>query len=289
MIGSSELIINPDGSVFHLHLKPEHIADNIILVGDPGRVELIASLFSNVEFKIQNREFVSMTGSYNSIRFTVISTGIGTDNIDIVINELDALANIDFTTREIKTTKRSLNIVRIGTSGGLQPYLDVNSFVVSEKAIGFDGLLNFYANRDSVSDLEFEAHFKEHLNWNKKLTSPYVVHSSNKLLDKFRTDDFTPGVTISAPGFYGPQGRVLRLQLADPDINSKIESFTHNGYEITNYEMECSAIYGLSALMGHHALTVCLIIANRLSKQANGDYHTSMKKLIQLVLDKLAE
>jgi uridine phosphorylase len=289
MIGSSELIINPDGSVFHLHLKPEHIADNIILVGDPGRVELIASLFSGVEVKIHNREFVSVTGQYKSRRFTVISTGIGTDNIDIVVNELDALANIDFKTREVKTEKRSLNIVRIGTSGGLQPYLDVNSFVVSEKAIGFDGLLNFYANRDAVSDLEFEEDFKEHLSWNKKLTSPYVVSSSAQLFNKFKTADFTPGVTISAPGFYGPQGRVLRLQLADPDINSKIESFSHKGYKITNYEMECSAIYGLSALLGHHALTVCLIIANRLSKQANGDYHSSMKELIRLVLDKLAE
>ncbi len=289
MIGSSELIINPDGSVFHLHLKPEHIADNIILVGDPGRVELISSLFSNIETKIYNREFVTVTGTYKSTRFTVLSTGIGTDNIDIVINELDALANIDFTTREVKEEKRSLNIVRIGTSGGLQPYLDVNSFVVSEKAIGFDGLLNFYANRDTVSDLPFEEDFKKHLKWNPKLTSPYVVNSSAELFNKFKTDDFTQGVTISAPGFYGPQGRVLRLQLADPDINSKIESFTHNGYKITNYEMECSAIYGLCSLLGHHALTVCLIIANRLSKQANGDYYSSMQKLIQLVLDKLAE
>lgn len=289
MIGSSELIINPDGSVFHLHLKPEHLADNIILVGDPARVELITSLFSNIECKIHNREFVTITGQYKSTRITVLSTGIGTDNIDIVVNELDALANIDFTKREVKAQKRSLNIIRIGTSGGLQPYLDVNSFVVSEKAIGFDGLLNFYANRDSISDLAFEAHFKEHLNWNEKLTSPYVVSSSADLFAKFQTKDFTRGVTISAPGFYGPQGRVLRLQLADPDINSKIESFNHEGYKITNYEMECSAIYGLSALLGHHALTVCLIIANRLSKQANGDYHSSMRKLIQLVLDKLVE
>ncbi|PTN05595.1 nucleoside phosphorylase [Mangrovibacterium marinum] len=289
MIGSSELIINPDGTVFHLHLKPEHLADNIILVGDPGRVELIASLFSTIEVKTANREFVSVTGQYRGIGFTVLSTGIGTDNIDIVLNELDALANIDFVTREVRAEKRSLNIVRIGTSGGLQPYLDVNSFVVSEKAIGFDGLLNFYANRDSVSDLAFEKQLKSHLNWNRQLASPYVVSSSSKLFDKFQTNDFTPGVTISAPGFYGPQGRVLRLPLADPQINAKIEDFSYQGAKITNYEMECSAIYGLSALLGHHALTVCLIIANRLSKQANGDYHSSMKKLIRLVLDKLAE
>jgi len=289
MIGSSELIINPDGSIFHLHLKPEHLADNVILVGDPGRVELIAAHFQEIENKASNREFVSTTGIYRDKRFTVVSTGIGTDNIDIVLNELDALTNIDFTSREVKQEKRHLRIVRIGTSGGLQPYLDVNSYVVSEKAIGFDGLLNFYANRDQVTDLEFEESFKRFVEWSPKLTSPYVADASADLLSKFKSEEFTPGVTISAPGFYGPQGRVLRLQLADPDINAKIERFEYNGHKITNYEMECSAIYGLSALLGHQALTVCLIIANRLSKNANGDYYTQMKKLIKLVLDKLAE
>lgn len=289
MIGSSELIINPDGSIFHLHLKPEHIADNIILVGDPGRVELIGTFFFEVETTISNREFVSLVGVYKGKRITVISTGIGTDNIDIVVNELDALVNIDFTTREVKAEKRSLNIVRIGTSGGLQPFLDVNSFVISEKAMGFDGLLNYYAGRSSVSDLDFEAAFKKHVNWNPLLTSPYVVNASPKLFNKLAGGDFTPGVTISAPGFYGPQGRVLRLPIVDPDINSKIESFVFNERKITNYEMECSAIYGLSALLGHHALTVCLIIANRLSKNANGEYHPQMKKLIGVVLDKLTE
>lgn len=289
MIGSSELIINPDGSIFHLHLKPEHIADNIILVGDPGRVELIGTFFSEIETKISNREFVSLVGAYNGKRITVISTGIGTDNIDIVVNELDALVNIDFTTREVKAEKRSLNIVRIGTSGGLQPFLDVNSFVISEKAMGFDGLLNYYAGRSSVSDLDFEAAFKKHVNWNPLLTSPYVVNASPKLFNKLVGGDFTPGVTISAPGFYGPQGRVLRLPIVDPDINTKIESFVFDNRKITNYEMECSAIYGLSALLEHNALTVCLIIANRLSKNANGEYHPQMKKLISVVLEKLTE
>ena len=289
MIGSSELIINSDGSVFHLHIKPEQVAGQVILVGDPGRVDLIGSFFSAIETRTQNREFVSLTGTYNKQRITVISTGIGTDNIDIVMNELDALVNIDFTTREVKEEKRSLNIVRIGTSGGLQPFLELNSFVVSEKAIGFDGLLNFYAGRNQISDLDFEQHFKTHLNWNPQLTSPYVVNSSDALFKKFSQSDFTPGVTISAPGFYGPQGRVLRLPIADPDINKKIESFNYGDHKVTNYEMECSAIYGLAALMGHQALTVCLIIANRLSKQSNGDYHPKMKELIKLVLDKLTQ
>lgn len=289
MIGSSELIINPDGSIFHLHLKPEHIADHVLLVGDPGRVELIGSYFSKIETRINNREFATLVGWYNGQRITVISTGIGTDNIDIVVNELDALVNIDFVTREIKPQKRSLNLIRIGTSGGLQPFLDVNSFVISQKAIGFDGLLNYYANRLSVSDTDFENAFKQHVNWNPLLTSPYVVGSSEKLFNKLNGSEFNAGVTISAPGFYGPQGRVLRLPIVDPDINAKIEQFEFRGQKITNYEMECSAIYGLAALLGHEALTVCLIIANRLSKKANGEYHPQMKKLIQRVLDKLTE
>lgn len=287
MIRSSELIINPDGSIFHLHLKPEQLADHVLLVGDPGRVELIASFMSDIEFTVRNREFVSTTGKYNGKRITAISTGIGTDNIDIVVNELDALANIDLETREIKENKRSLNIIRIGTSGGLQKDLPVNSFVISKKAIGFDGLLNFYANRQSVSDLGFERIFMEHTEWNPLLTTPYVVDASVKLYSKIEGAEFHDGVTISAPGFYGPQGRTLRLELADPLLNDKIESFYYNDFRITNYEMECSAIYGLSAMLGHEALTVCLIIANRVSKDANGDYHPYMKKLVKLILDKL--
>lgn len=287
MIRSSELIINADGSIFHLHLKPEQIADNVILVGDPGRVDLIGKLLTDIEFRAQNREFVSITGKYNNQRITIVSTGIGTDNIDIVVNELDALANIDLKTREIKPVHRTLNFVRIGTSGGLQDFLPVDSFVVSKKAIGFDGLLNFYANRDSVSDLPFEEAFRQHTGWGKQLTAPYIVDCSDKLFSKIHQDDTISGVTISAPGFYGPQGRVLRLPLADPLLNDKIESFSFDNQKITNFEMECSAIYGLSKLLGHEALTVCLIIANRVKKEASANYHETMEKLIKLVLDRL--
>jgi uridine phosphorylase len=287
MIKSSELIINADGSIFHLHLKPEQIADNIILVGDPGRVELIGKLLTDIEYQVQNREFVSTTGKYNNQRITIVATGIGTDNIDIVVNELDALANINLETREINPIHRKLNFVRIGTSGGLQPFLALNSFVISQKAIGFDGLLNFYANRDAVSDLPFEEAFKQHTGWGKQLTSPYVVDCSEMLLSKIHGEGTVKGVTISAPGFYGPQGRVLRLPLADAGLNEKIESFAFEGHKITNFEMECSAIYGLSKLLGHEALTVCLIIANRLKKEANANYHQSMEKLIRLVLERL--
>jgi uridine phosphorylase len=287
MIKSSELIINADGSIFHLHLKPEQIADHIILVGDPGRVELIGKLLTDIEFQVQNREFVSTTGKYNNKRITIVSTGIGTDNIDIVVNELDALANINLVTREINPVHSKLNFVRIGTSGGLQDFLGVNSFVISQKAIGFDGLLNYYANRNSVSDLPFEEAFRKHTDWGKQLTSPYVVDCSELLLKKMHRNDTIAGVTISAPGFYGPQGRVLRLPLADPQLNEKIESFAFEGHKITNFEMECSAIYGLSKLLGHEALTICLIIANRVKKEANSDYHQSMETLVKLVLDRL--
>ena len=288
MIKSSELIINKDGSIFHLHLKPGQIADQILLVGDPDRVKMIASHLTDIEFTIQNREFVSTTGSFNNKRITVISTGIGTDNIDIVLNELDALANIDLETREVKNEKRSLKIIRIGTSGGLQKDLPVNSYVISRKAIGFDGLLNFYADREKISDLDFERNFINHTSWNPLLTTPYVVDSSTELYNLVKGNGFTDGVTISAPGFYGPQGRVLRLELADPLLNDKIESFYYNDFCITNYEMECSAIYGLSALLGHEALTVCLIIANRVTKDANENYHPYMEKLVKLILDKIS-
>jgi len=288
MIDSSELILNSDGSVFHLHIKPEQLADNVILCGDPERVSMIADFFQTKEFKIQNREFVSVTGVYNHNRITVLSTGIGTDNIDIVLNELDALANIDFKTREIKEKKKSLNIVRIGTCGGLQKNLETNDYVISNKAIGFDGLLNFYKGRETVSDKDFENNFKKYVNWNSLLTTPYVVKCSPKLYKKINSDEFHSGVTISAPGFYGPQGRVLRLNIIDPDINKKIEAFSFKGEKIANYEMECSAIYGLSALLGHNALTVCMIIANRLKKNANTNYHDRMKNLVQLILNGLS-
>jgi len=287
MIQHSELIINDDGSIFHLHLKPEQISDHIILVGDPGRVDTIASFFSKTDFTVQNREFKTITGWYNGKKLTVISTGIGTDNIDIVLNELDALANIDLEKREIKKEHKSLNIVRIGTSGGLQPDIPVNSFVVSQKSIGFDGMLNFYAKREEYCDVDFEKAFKTFTNWNKSLPTFYVVDSSEKLRLKFNDGIFTHGVTISAPGFYGPQGRVLRLPLAVPELNSQIEEFRYNQHRIINFEMESSAIYGLSKMLGHEALTICLIIANRVVLTANENYRDEMKRLIILVLERL--
>ncbi|TNF41081.1 MAG: phosphorylase [Bacteroidetes bacterium] len=287
MIHNSELIINSDGSIFHLHLKPEQISDDIILVGDPGRVDTVASFFNKIDFVSQNREFKTVTGWFNAKRITVISTGIGTDNIDIVLNELDALANIDLETRTVKAEHKSLNIIRIGTSGGLQTDLPVNSFVVSEKSVGFDGMLNFYANCEKYCDSEFEKALKNYTNWNELLPTFYVVDSSKKLSSKFNDDIFTHGVTVSAPGFYGPQGRVLRLPLAYPDLNQQIENFRFKNYRITNFEMESSAIYGLSKMLGHEALTICLIIANRVVLTANENYRDEMKKLIRIVLERL--
>ncbi|MCK9639458.1 MAG: nucleoside phosphorylase [Prolixibacteraceae bacterium] len=287
VIEPSELIINPDGTIFHLHMKPEQLADHVILVGDPGRVKMIAGFFDQIESETENREFVSATGMYGSKRITVLSTGIGTDNIDIVINELDALVNIDLHTRQIKNERKSLSIIRIGTSGGLQGDIPVNAFLASRKAIGFDGLLNFYERREEISDIAFEESFKTFVQWNKLLPSPYVVEADQDLFDKIVDSEFTVGITISAPGFYGPQGRELRLKIVDPLINDKIEVFRFGNQRITNYEMECSAIYGLSKLLGHKALTVCIIIANRVSKRANEDYKPVMVKLVQKVLDRI--
>lgn len=287
VIEPSELIINPDGSIFHLHMQPEQLAENIILVGDPGRVQMISAFFSEIESQTENREFVSATGLYGSKRITVLSTGIGTDNIDIVVNELDALVNIDLKARQVKNKLKSLNIIRIGTSGGLQSDIPVNAFLASRKAIGFDGLLNFYDQRNDISDLQFERAFKSHVAWNDLLPAPYVAEADFGLFNKIVDNEFTPGVTISAPGFYGPQGRKLRLEIVDPNINDKIESFRFEGQRITNYEMECSAIYGLSKLLGHKALTVCIIIANRVSKKANENYKPVMVKLVQKVLDRI--
>lgn len=287
-IPDSELILNADGSVFHLHLHPEDVADNVILVGDPGRVDMVSSFFSKVEVEAQNREFRTRTGLFNGKRVTVVSTGIGTDNIDIVVNELDAVVNIDLQKRVEKEQKRSLNLIRIGTSGALQADIEVGQPVISEMAIGFDGMLNYYRDRNKVSNLDMESAFKKHMSWNPLLTSPYFVNSSSALLQKVGFD-MHKGVTISAPGFYGPQGRVLRLPLQDPDINEKITAFEYEGKKITNYEMECSAIYGLSALLGHNAVTVCSIIANRLNKSANSSYKGSMSDLVETVLQRITE
>jgi uridine phosphorylase len=283
---SSELIVNADGSIFHLHLKPEQLADKVILVGDPGRVALIAAYFDSQECSVSSREFKSVTGSYKGKRITVLSTGIGTDNIDIVMNELDALANIDLINRTEKTDFRQLSIVRIGTSGGMQPEIPLGCFLISEKSIGFDGVLNFYAGRDSVSDLEFEASLVKQLNWNKQFAAPYVVDADNELVERIGKNDMLRGVTISANGFYGPQGRELRIGLADPQLNDKIEEFRYKNYKITNYEMEGSAIAGLSKLLGHKAMTVCCVIANRRVEAANTDYNPYIEKLVQTVLDR---
>jgi len=283
----SELIINSDGSIFHLHLKPEQLADNVILVGDPGRVALVAAYFDTQECSVSSREFNTITGIYKGKRISVISTGIGTDNIDIVMNELDALSNIDLETRTEKADFRQLTIIRIGTSGGMQPEIPLGSFLISEKSIGFDGVLNFYAGRDSVSDLEFEESMKKHLTWNPQFAAPYVVDADSELVNRIGKEDMLRGVTISANGFYGPQGRVLRINLADMHLNDKIESFRYGKYRITNYEMEGSAIAGLSKLMGHKAMTVCCIIANRRVEAATTDYKPFIEKLVKTVLDRI--
>lgn len=283
----SELIINSDGSIFHLHLKPEQLADNVILVGDPGRVALIAAYFDTRECSVSSREFNTITGVYKGKRISVISTGIGTDNIDIVMNELDALSNINLKTRVEKSNFRQLTIIRIGTSGGMQPDIPLGSFLISEKSIGFDGMLNFYAGRDSVSDLKFEESMKKHLVWNPQLAAPYVVDADEELMNRIGKNEMQRGVTISANGFYGPQGRVLRIDLADMQLNDKIESFRYGRYKITNYEMEGSAIAGLSKLMGHKAMTVCCIIANRRIEDAITDYKPYIEELVRTVLDRI--
>lgn len=283
----SELIINPDGSIFHLHVKPEQLADKIILVGDPGRVALVASHFETKECEVESREFKTITGTYKGKRITVQSTGIGCDNIDIVVNEMDALANIDFKTRHEKKTFKQLTFVRIGTCGGLQPYTPVGTFVASVKSIGFDGLLNFYAGRNDVCDLELEEAFKKHMNWSPLLSAPYVIDGDKELVDRIAGEDMVKGITIACGGFFGPQGRELRIPLADPHQNEKVESFVYDDLRITNFEMESSALAGLSALMGHKAMTCCMVIANRVAKEANANYKNSIDNLIIEVLDRI--
>lgn len=283
----SELIINPDGSIFHLHVKPEQLADKIILVGDPGRVALVASHFETKECEVESREFKTITGTYKGKRITVQSTGIGCDNIDIVVNEMDALANIDFKTRHEKETFKQLTFVRIGTCGGLQPYTPVGTFVASVKSIGFDGLLNFYAGRNDVCDLELEEAFKKHMNWSPLLSAPYVIDGDKELVDRIAGEDMVRGITIACGGFFGPQGRELRIPLADPHQNEKVESFVYGDLRITNFEMESSALAGLSALMGHKAMTCCMVIANRVAKEANTNYKNSIDNLIIEVLDRI--
>ncbi len=288
VIPESELIINADGSAFHLHLKPQQLADKIILVGDPDRVSTVAAHFDTKECEVSNREFHSITGTYHGKRLTAVSHGIGTDNIDIVLNELDALANIDFSTRLVKPSPKQLTLVRIGTSGGLQPFVPVGSYVVAEKSIGFDGVIYFYAGSEKVRDLEFEAALKEQLDWKLSNLLPYVVSADAGLVEQITRDsNIVRGVTIAANGFYGPQGRELRLPLADPELNKKIEAFNFQGQQITNFEMESSSLAGLAALMGHKAMTVCCIIAGRVDKNMNTEYKGSLTGLIQTVLDRI--
>lgn len=285
----SELIINEDGSVFHLHVRPEWLADKVILVGDPGRVSLVASHFETRECDVQSREFHTITGYYHGKRITVVSTGIGCDNIDIVLNELDALANIDFATRLEKDTLRHLHLVRIGTCGGLQPNTPVGTFVCSQISIGLDGLLNFYAGRNAVCDLPMERAFLNHMGWSGNLCTPapYVIHADEELVERIAAHDMVRGITLAAGGFFGPQGRELRVPLADPHQNEKIESFTYHGLHITNFEMESSALAGLARLMGHHATTVCMVIANRLAHEANTSYKNTIDNLIETVLERV--
>ena len=285
----SELIINDDGSIFHLHVKPGQLADKVILVGDPGRVALVASHFDNKECEIESREFKTITGSYKGKRISVVSTGIGCDNIDIVMNELDALANIDFMTRTEKQELKSLEIVRIGTCGGLQEYTPLGSFICSEVSVGFDGLLNFYEGRNTVCDLPMERALLNHLGWtgNMCAPAPYAIHANEEMVERIAGDDIVRGITVACGGFFGPQGRKLRIPLADPHQNEKIESFQYDGRKITNFEMESSALAGLARLLGHKATTVCMVIANRRVKEANTGYKNKIDDLIKLVLERI--
>ncbi len=287
IIPPSELIINPDGSVFHIHLRPEQLTDRIILVGDPGRVDMVAGFFDTQTFEVSAREFHTIGGTYKGKPIMCISHGIGPDNIDIVATELDALANVDFNTREVKDNLRQLTMVRIGTSGALQPELTLGTPVIAEKSIGFDGVLNYYAGRDEIADLEFEKAFCEHTNWNPLWAKPYIVDADAELVDRIGGDDMVRGNTISAVGFYGPQGREVRLALANPDLNHLIEEFEFKGRKVTNYEMESAPLAGLGRLMGHKCMTVCSIIANRFTNVSNPNYKDGIRSLVETVLERI--
>jgi len=286
VIPASEFIINDDNSVFHIHLRPDQLRDNIILVGDPERVDMVASYFDEIDYNVSSREFHAIGGKYRGKELMCISHGIGPDNIEIVITELDALANVDFNTRMIKPDHRVLNMVRIGTTGSLQYDLRIGDFVIAEKGIGFDGILNFYADRDKVCDLDFEREFIRHVKWDSSWTAPYVVDADAELVARIGGDDMVRGYTIAAVGFYAPQGRMVRLNLKDPELNAKIESFRYNGKPITNFEMESACLQGMAKLLGHKAMTVCCIIAQRRTEDANSDYKPSVERLVRTVLDR---
>ena len=287
VIAPSELIINGDGTIFHLHLKPEQLADTVILVGDPARVATIAAHFDSVEYNVSNREFNTITGYYKGKRMSVISTGIGIGNIDICVTELDALANVDFATRTVKDTFRRLTLVRLGTSGALQPDIEVGEVVFARTSVGFDSLLGYYAGRNEVCDLDMQRSFMEHTQWSELLAPPYFVNADSELWEHFK-DSTTEGITIAAPGFYAPQGRYVRLQPADMNLNEKVEAWRYEGRRITNFEMEGSALAGMAALMGHRATTICTIIAQRIAKKAQTDYRPFVERMIVMALDKLA-
>jgi len=287
IIPESELIINPDGSVFHIHLRPEQLTDRIILVGDPARVDMVASFFDTKTFEVSSREFHTIGGTYKGKPIMCISHGIGPDNIDIVITELDALANVGFSTSEVRDDFRQLTMVRIGTSGALQPELRLGTPVIAEKSIGFDGVLNYYAGRNTVADLDFEHAMCEHTKWNPLWAKPYVVDADVELVARIGGTDMVRGNTISAVGFYGPQGREVRLPLANPDLNRLIEEFEYKGRRITNYEMESAPLAGMGRLMGHKCMTVCSIIANRFNTEANPNYKSGIRDLVATVLDRI--
>lgn len=283
----SELIINADGSAFHLHLRPEQLADRVILVGDPARVNTVAQHFDTIECEVQNREFHTITGMYQGKRITAQSHGIGCDNIDIVMTELDALANIDFHSRTLLPTHRTLTLCRIGTCGGLQPETPLGTFIASVKSIGFDGLLNYYADRNRMCDLQLEAAFTRHMQWNPIKGAPYVSTACPELIEQIAREDMVRGITISCGGFYGPQGRHIRLAPEDPGQNQKVEAFRYDGLKVCNFEMESSALSGLAAMLGHKAMTCCMVIANRYAAQMNTSYKNSIDDLIQLVLQRI--
>ncbi len=287
VIPASELVINEDGSIFHLHIRPEQLTDNIILVGDPARVDLVASFFDTKTFEVTAREFHTIGGTYKGKPIMCLSHGIGPDNIDIVVTELDALANIDFETRQVRDKLRSLTMVRIGTSGSLRPEIYIGTPVVAEHSVGFDGVLNFYAGRNEISDLDFEAALCDYTGWNPLWAKPYIVAADAELVDRIAGDDMVRGVTISAVGFYGPQGREVRLPLANTDLNHRLEQFEYKGMHITNYEMESAPLAGLGRLMGHRCMTVCSIIANRFNNNMNTSYKSGIADLVKAVLDRI--
>lgn len=287
IIPASELIINSDGSAFHIHVRPDQLRDKIILVGDPGRVDMVASFFDSIDYDVQSREFHAIGGTYKGKKLMCISHGIGSDNIEIVMTELDALANVDFKTREVRPEHRTLELVRVGTSGSLQEELQLGDFVIAEKGIGTDGIINYYADRDRICDTEFERRLVEHTDWQRKWAYPYAVDACPELVERIGRDDMTRGYTMSAVGFYAPQGRCVRLPLADPELNAKIESFLYNGRHITNFEMESGCLQGMAKMLGHKAMTVCCIIAQRRETKANTDYKPRVAELVRTVLDRI--